>query len=173
MFNQYTVQGSKMDRRQDVVVFSNGLPIAVSELKNPADENADVWDAYNQLQTYKDEISDLFVCNEALVVSDGVTARIGSLTASKEWFMPWRTIRDEDDKPLLEYELEKVVRGFFDRELLLDYIRHFILFEHDGDTIIKKIAAYHQFHAVREAVRVTMIASRPGGVRAQRATYGA
>ena len=170
--NQFTVQGTKMNRRPDVVVFINGLPIAVLELKNPADENADVWDAYNQLQTYKDEISDLFVCNEALVVSDGVTARIGSLTASQEWFMPWRTIKHEDDKPLLDYELEKVVKGFFDRELLLDYIRHFVLFEQDGDTLIKKIAGYHQFHAVREAVRVTLIATGAQGVAEQRADYG-
>jgi len=170
--NQFTVQGTKMSRRPDIVVFINGLPIAVIELKNPADENADIWNAYNQLQTYKNEISDLFVFNAALVISDGVTARIGSLTANKEWFMPWRTIKDENDKPLLEYELEKVVRGFFDRELLLDYIRHFILFEQNGDSITKKIAGYHQFHAVREAVRVTLIASRKDEVKDPRATYG-
>ena len=170
--SQFTVLGTKMNRRPDVVVFINGLPIAVIELKNPADESADIWGAYNQLQTYKDEIPDLFVFNEALVVSDGVTARIGSLTASKEWFMPWRTIKNEDDKPLLEYELEKVVRGFFDRELLLDYIRHFVLFEQDGGGVIKKIAGYHQFHAVREAVRVTIIASRTDEVQDPRATYG-
>lgn len=97
-----------MNRRPDLVVFINGLPIAVIELKNPADEGTDVWDAYNQISTYKDEISDLFVCNEALVVSDGITARIGSLTANKERFMPWRTIANENDKPLLEYELETV-----------------------------------------------------------------
>lgn len=157
--NQFTVQGAKMNRRPDVVAFINGLPVAVIELKNPADENADVWDAFNQLQTYKDEISDLFLSNAALVVSDGVTARVGSLTASKEWFLPWRTIKNEDDKPLLEYELEKVVKGFFDRKLLLDYIRHFVLFEQDGDTLIKKIAGYHQFHAVREAVAMTLVAS--------------
>ena len=158
--NQFTIQGTKMNRRPDVVVFINGLPIAVIELKNPSNEQTDVWDAYNQLQTYKDEISDLFVFNEALVVSDGWTARIGSLTANKERFMPWRTLKHEDDKPLLEYELEKVVKGFFDPELLLDYIRYFVIFEQEGDTIIKKIAGYHQFHAVREAVRVTVIASR-------------
>ncbi len=173
--NQFTVQGTKMNRRPDIVVFINGLPIAVIELKNPADENADVWDAFNQLQTYREEISDLFVFNEALVISDGITARIGSLTASKEWFMPWRTIKNEDDKPLLEYELEKIVKGFFDKELLLDYIRHFVLFEQDGDNLIKKIAGYHQFHAVREAVRVTLIASRqPDELQTAelRATYG-
>lgn len=158
--NQFTIQGTRMNRRPDVVVFVNGLPIAVIELKNPSNEQTDVWDAFNQLQTYKEEITDLFVFNEALVVSDGWTARIGSLTANKERFMPWRTLKNEDDKPLLEYELEKVVKGFFDPELLLDYIRYFVIFEQEGDAIIKKIAGYHQFHAVREAVRVTVIASQ-------------
>ena len=173
--NQFTIQGSKQLRRPDIVVFINGLPIAVIELKNPADISADVWKAYDQLQTYKDEIADLFVCNEALVVSDGLTARIGSLTANKECFLPWRTLRNEDDKPLLEYELEKVVKGFFDRELLLDYLSYFILFEQDDGSVIKKIAGYHQFHAVREAVRVTLIASAPtsrGEISDQRATWG-
>ena len=169
--NQFTIQGTRMNRRPDVVVFINGLPIAVIELKNPSNEQTDVWDAFNQLQTYKEEISDLFVFNEALVVSDGWTARIGSLTANKERFMPWRTLKNEDDKPLLEYELEKVVKGFFDPELLLDYIRYFVIFEQEGDTVIKKIAGYHQFHAVREAVRVTVIASRqPEGYADCRAT---
>ncbi|MGD9486402.1 MAG: type I restriction endonuclease subunit R [Calditrichaceae bacterium] len=157
--NQFTILGTKQARRPDIVVFINGLPIAVIELKNPGDENAGIWEAYEQLQTYKDEISDLFIFNESLVISDGINARIGSLTANKEWFLPWRTIKNENDKPLLEYELEKVVKGFFNPELLLDYIRYFILFEDNGG-IIKKIAGYHQFHAVREAVRVTLIASR-------------
>jgi type I restriction enzyme R subunit len=120
----------------------------VLELKSPTDENADIWDAFNQLQTYKEEISDLFVFNEALVVSDGVTARVGSLTANQERFLPWRTIKNEDDKPALEWELETVVRGFFDRVVFLDYIRFFVLFETDGEKTIKKIAGYHQFHAV-------------------------
>ena len=173
--NQFTVKGTKMNRRPDVVVFINGLPIAVIELKNPADESADVWGAWNQLQTYRDEISDLFVFNEALVISDGITARVGSLTAPKERFMPWRTIRNENDRPVLEYELEKIVKGFFDRKLLLDYIRYFVLFEQDGDRLIKKIAGYHQFHAVREAVRVTLIASHAPDKNlreTERATYG-
>ena len=173
--NQFTIQGSRMNRRPDVVVFVNGLPIAVIELKNPSNEQTDVWDAFNQLQTYKEEISDLFVFNEALVVSDGWTARIGSLTANKERFMPWRTLKNENDKPLLEYELEKVVKGFFDPELLLDYIRYFVIFDQEGDTVIKKIAGYHQFHAVREAVRVTVIASRQIEglqIAEPRATYG-
>ncbi len=116
--NQFVVQGTKCLRRPDLVVFVNGLPLAVIELKNPADHNADVWKAFHQLQTYKDEISDLFIYNTALVVSDGVTARVGSLTASPEWFMPWRTINGSDDKPALQFELEKIVGGFFRPDLL-------------------------------------------------------
>ncbi len=157
--NQFTITGTRQPRRPDVIAFINGLPIAVLELKSPDDENADVWDAYHQIQTYKEEISDLFICNEALVISDGYTARVGSLTASQERFMPWRTLQHEDDKPQLEWELETMVRGFFDRALLLDYIRFFILFESDDAAIIKKIAGYHQFHAVREAVNATVVAS--------------
>ncbi|MCP3944970.1 MAG: type I restriction endonuclease subunit R, partial [Desulfobacteraceae bacterium] len=157
--NQFTIQGTKMNRRPDLVIFINGLPIAVLELKNPGDENADVWSAFSQLQTYKEEISDLFVFNEALIISDGITARVGSLTANKERFMPWHTVKHENDKPIISYQLEKMVRGFFDRDLLLDYIRYFIIFEQEGDTITKKIAGYHQFHAVREAVWATMVAT--------------
>ena len=157
--NQFTIQGIKQLRRPDIVVFINGLPLAIIELKNPADEKADIWHAYRQIQTYKDELTDLFVFNEALIISDGLTARVGSLTASQEWFLPWNAITNENDNPLLEFQLEKVVRGFFNRELFLDYIRHFILFEQEGDDIIKKIAGYHQFHGVREAVKATLTAS--------------
>lgn len=171
--NQFTLAGSKQLRRPDLVCFINGIPLAVIELKSPGDENTDIWDAFNQLQTYKDEIADLFVFNEALVVSDGYTARVGSLTADQERFLPWRTIKHEDDKPVLEWQLDTMVRGFFDRELLLSYIRYFVLFETDGEAMIKKIAGYHQFHAVREAVRATVIAARmPEGVEQVRATYG-
>ncbi|MDY6461504.1 type I restriction endonuclease subunit R [Acinetobacter faecalis] len=161
--NQFTILGTKQLRRPDIICFINGIPFAVLELKSPTDENADIWDAFNQLQTYKEEISDLFVFNEALVVSDGVTARVGSLTANQERFLPWRTIKNEDDKPALEWELETVIRGFFDRELFLDYIRFFVLFETDGEKTIKKIAGYHQFHAVREAVQATITAANPTG----------
>ena len=173
--NQFAIRGPAKTRRPDLVVFINGLPLALIELKNPADEQADVWKAWQQLQTYKEEISDIFNYNEALIVSDGFTARVGSLTADQERFMPWRTLRNEDDKPVVEFEIEKIIRGFFDRELFLDYLKHFILFEQDGDRLVKKIAGYHQFHAVREAVRVTVIASAlPEAAMAEeaRAPYG-
>lgn len=114
---QLTVAGARQPRRPDIVAFVNGLPLAVIELKNPANEQTDIWDAFNQLQTYKDEISDLFTCNEALIVSDGWTARVGSLTANQEWMLPWRTIANEDDRPRLQLELETLVRGFFTPEL--------------------------------------------------------
>ena len=173
--NQFTIQGTKQPRRPDLVCFINGLPVAVIELKNPATEQADIWAAFNQLETYKAEIADLFVFNEALVISDGLLARVGSLTADRERFLPWRTVRSENDKPLLEYELEKMVRGFFAPELLLDYLRYFILYEQGDDGIVKKIAGYHQFHAVREAVKATVIAStgpQPNTAALERATYG-
>jgi type I restriction enzyme R subunit len=174
--NQFTITGTRQPRRPDLIAFVNGLPLAVVELKNPANEQTDVWDAFNQLQTYKDEIIDLFNSNAALVVSDGWTARVGSLTANAERMLPWRTILNEDDRPRLQMELETVVRGFFKPELFLDYVRHFVLFEQDGDSIVKKIAGYHQFHAVREAVRATVIASQNAdkgvlAVHEERATY--
>ena len=177
LVSQFTVTGSKQPRRPDLVAFVNGLPLAVIELKNPANEQADIWDAFNQIQTYKDEISDLFNTNVAVVVSDGFTARLGSLTANQERMQPWRAIANEDDRPLLEFELETLVRGFFEPALFLDYVRHFVLFEQDADQIIKKIAGYHQFHAVREAVKATVIAaSSPNKgmleVQEPRATYG-
>ena len=175
--NQFTIAGTKGPRRPDIVVFVNGLPLAVLELKNPADAHADIWDAFQQLQTYKDEIADLFVFNEALVVSDGLTARVGALTADQERMLPWRTLTSENDRPLLQYELETLVKGFFDPSRFLDFLRYFVLFERDGDILIKKIAGYHQFHAVREAVQATVIAAASPGKAAvevieERATYG-
>ncbi len=113
--NQFTVIEGQRNRRADIVLFVNGLPLAVIELKNPADEDADVWKAFNQLQTYKAQIPSLFVFNEALVISDGLTARIGSLTADKERFMPWRTIAGEDLAPATMLELEVLLRGVFER----------------------------------------------------------
>lgn len=169
--NQYTISGTKQMRRPDVLVFINGLPVAVIELKNPANEGTDIWSAYQQLQTYKEEVPDLFIFNEALVVSDGLNARVGSLTANKERFLPWRTLSHQDDKPLFEFRLETLVKGFFQPELFLDYLHYFILFEQDSDTLIKKIAGYHQFHAVREAVRATVTAAQRQPLAEVRADY--
>jgi type I restriction enzyme R subunit len=167
--NQFTVTGATAsgtrERRPDAVVFLNGLPLAVIELKNPATENADVWAAYRQLQTYKEEIPELFRTNGVLVASDGVYARLGSLSADAERFMAWRTIDGKKTDPLGQFgELETLVRGVFEKEHLLDYLRHFIVFEDDGG-LVKKIAAYHQFHAVRAVVERVLEASRPGGDR--------
>jgi type I restriction enzyme R subunit len=164
--NQLAVQGSKTNRRPDVVVYVNGLPLAVLELKNPAEEKADIWAAYNQLQTYKSDILDLFVANVLLVISDGVNARVGSLSADRERFQRWRTIEsDQQLDPLGQHrDLETVVRGVFDPRRFLDFLHFFCLFEEDG-RIIKKIAAYHQFHAVRVAVERVVQASRPSGDR--------
>lgn len=175
--NQFIIQGHHRIRRPDLVCFLNGLPIALIELKNPTDEQTDIWDAYNQLQTYKEDIPDLFVYNEALVISDGFTARIGSLTANQERFQPWPTVKDEDDKPRVEWQLEVIVRGFFDRARLLEYLRYFILFENNDGQLIKKMAGYHQFHAVREAVQATIMASEApalagAGAEDRRAPYG-
>jgi type I restriction enzyme, R subunit len=165
--NQFTVTGATAsgtrERRPDAVVFLNGMPVAVIELKNPATENADVWAAYRQLQTYKEEISELFRTNGVLVASDGVYARLGSLSADAERFMAWRTIDGKTTDPLGQFgELETLVRGVFEKEHLLDYLRHFIVFEDDGG-LVKKIAAYHQFHAVRAVVARVLEASAPGG----------
>jgi len=159
LVSQFTVSGTKGLRRPDLVAFVNGLPLAVLELKNPASEQTDIWDAFHQIQTYQAEIPDLFNANVAVVVSDGFTARLGSLTANQERMMPWRAICSEQDRPQLTLELETLVRGFFDPVLFLDYLRHFVLFEANGEKMVKKIAGYHQFHAAREAVRATVLAA--------------
>jgi type I restriction enzyme R subunit len=162
--NQFTVIESGRTRRPDVVVFVNGLPLGLIELKNAADENATVWDAFQQLQTYKDELSNLCTFNCALVASDGIQARIGSLSSDRERFAPWRTIEGEELAKGFT-ELEVMIRGVFEPRRFLDLIRYFIVFEDDGDIVIKKMAGYHQFHAVGKAVEATVTASRPAGNR--------
>jgi len=163
--NQYTVIEGQFNRRPDVVLFVNGLPLAVIELKNPTDENATLGGAWNQLQTYKQQIPSLFTFNEVLIISDGLEARVGSLTAPRERFVPWRTIEGDKEAPAAQPELEVMVRGLFDRRRFLDFIRHFVVFEETKETIVKKIAAYHQFHAVRVAVGETVKASAEHGDR--------
>ena len=163
--NQFTVTEGHHKRRPDIVVFLNGLPVAVIELKNAADENADVWDAFQQLQTYKHELPSLFVFNELLVASDGVVARLGTQSANRERFQPWRTIEGEALAPKTLSELEVLIRGVFDKRRFLELLRSFIVFEDDGDTVIKKVAGYHQFHAVARALEATLEAAKPSGNR--------
>jgi type I restriction enzyme R subunit len=189
--NQFTVIENHTGRqnshhRPDVVVFVNGLPLAVIELKNAADETANIDKAFNQLQTYKRNIPSLFTYNEMLVVSDGITARLSSLTAERDRFMPWR-IPPHPQSEILPFpnrtqskaaepsgtyaanvsqnapELEVLISDVFERSHLLDLIRYFVVFEVDGDCITKKIAGYHQYHAVNKAVVETVKAIAPEG----------
>ncbi len=161
--NQFTVLENHINRRPDVVVFVNGMPLAVIELKNPGDERATINTAFRQLQTYKQDIPSLFQYNEALVVSDGTKAKAGTITGNWEWFIPWRTtdgiIVDPTEKP----QLGTLIKGIFEKQFFLDLIRYFIVFEVDGSVIKKKIASYHQFHAVRKAVECTVKASSETG----------
>ena len=158
--NQFTVSENRSTRRADIVLFVNGLPLAVIELKNPADEEATIWTAWNQLQTYKAELSALFSMNGALVVSDGIQARIGTLTAGREWFKPWRTVTGEGLADLSITELEVMLEGVFARDRFLTLLRDFTVFEDDGGALVKKMAGYHQFHAVRVAVDETLRAAQ-------------
>jgi type I restriction enzyme R subunit len=159
--NQFTVAEGQHTRRPDVVLFLNGLPLAVIELKNSADENADVWSAYRQLQTYQAQIPALFAMNAVLVASDGTVARVGSLGAGKEWFKPWRTISGRDDAAKLA-ELQVVLEGVFEKRRFLHLVRHFIVFEDfGGGKLTKKMAGYHQFHAVNVALEETLRAAIP------------
>ena len=156
---QFTIKGLRHTRRPDIILFINGLPLVLIELKNPADLNADIWKAYDQIQTYKEQVADVFTYNELLVISDGTEARMGSLSANAERFMQWRTIDGVVLDPLGKFqELETLVRGVLAPAYLLDYLRFFVLFEDDG-TLVKKVAGYHQFHAVRAAVERVVIAA--------------
>ncbi len=161
--NQFIVKESKNHRIPDVVIFINGLPIAVIELKNPTDENATITGAFNQLQTYKRDIPSLFPTNELLIISDGTEARIGTLTADLERFAPWRTRDGETIVSKGVAELETLILGVFPPQTLLDILKSFIVIEIDGDTITKKLAGYHQYHAVNKAITATLEATQPQG----------
>ena len=163
--NQFSIKGTvgpnSHTRRPDIILFVNGLPLVLLELKNPADEHADIWKAFDQIQTYKAQIPEVFQYNELLVIADGSEARLGSLSASAERFMQWRTIDGVTLDPLGQFnELETLVRGLLAPAILLDYLRFFVLFEEDG-TLVKKVAGYHQFHAVRAAIQQVVAASQP------------
>ncbi|MFN3741567.1 MAG: type I restriction endonuclease subunit R, partial [Anaerolineales bacterium] len=168
--NQFAVIEDRHSRRPDIVLFINGLPLAIIELKNPTDEQATIWSAYQQLQTYRSELPTLFAFNELLVVSDGLEARLGVLDAGQEWFKPWRTITGEDFYPPVGDsnaqggvppvpELQVLLEGVFYPARLLALLRDFIVFESDRSRLVKKVAGYHQFHAVQIAVQETLRAS--------------
>ena len=163
--NQFTVIEGQQNRRPDIVIFVNGLPLAVIELKNPADENATIQTAFQQLQTYKKDIATLFTYNEILVISDGLEARAGTLTSDWARFMPWRTIDGKEIAPKGKPELDVLIKGIFEKARFLDLIKHFIVFESDGEKVAKKMAAYHQYHAVNKAVECTVLACSPQGDR--------
>ncbi|MFO1283051.1 MAG: type I restriction endonuclease [Burkholderiales bacterium] len=150
--NQFSVIENKHSRRPDVVLCVNGLPLAVVELKNAADENSTIWSAFQQLQTYKAEVPSLFAPNALLAVSDGVEARVGTLNAGREWFKPWRTIAGETLADSHLPELQVAIEGLCAPRRFLDLLRDFIVFEDDGAASPRKWVYYHQFHAVRVAV---------------------
>ena len=171
--NQFTVTEDGNTRRPDVVLFVNGLPLGVIELKNPADEDATIWTAWQQLQTYKAELPTLFSMNEALVVSDGNEARVGTLTAGREWFKPWRTVTGETLADPHMTELQVMLEGVFEPGRFLALLHDFIVFEDDGSgALTKKMAGYHQFHAVRVAVDETLRAAMLQRAEAQVAEEG-
>lgn len=158
--NQFTVTENKHKRRPDVVLFVNGLPLVLIELKNAAEEKATIWSALQQLQVYKAELPTLFTFNALLIISDGIEARVGTLTAGREWFKPWRTITGETLADPRLPELQVMIEGVFNKRRLLDLLEYFIVFEDTGDgALAKKMAGYHQFHAVNAAVIETLRAT--------------
>jgi type I restriction enzyme R subunit len=160
--NQFSIKGLHHTRRPDVILFVNGLPLVLLELKNPADEKADIWKAYDQIQTYKEQIPDVFQYNELLVISDGSEARLGSLSSNTERFMQWRTIDGLTLDPLGQFnELETLIRGVLAPAQLLDYLRFFVLFEDDGTLVKKMPAITSSMRCGRDQSGAD--ASRPGG----------
>ncbi len=159
--NQFSVSENKHNRRPDIVLFLNGLPLAIIELKNAADENATIWTAFHQLRTYQHELPWLFSYNGLMVISDGVEARIGALGAGREWFKPWRTISGEGLADSRTPELQVVIEGVFEKRRFLNLLRHFLVFEDAGGGVLtKKMTGYHQFHAVNIALEETLRAAR-------------
>jgi type I restriction enzyme R subunit len=161
--SQFVVIAGSYNRRPDVVVFINGLPVAVIELKAPGSDNATVVSAFNQLQTYKSQIPALFNTNTLLITSDGLTARIGSLSADIERYMPWRTTDGKDVAAKGTPEQQTLIEGVLERGRLLQLLRDFTVFGETKGGLAKIIAGYHQFHAVNHAVACTIKASQPDG----------
>lgn len=163
--NQFTVVENKVDKRPDVVIFINGIPLVVIELKNASNEDVDISDGYNQLQTYKMTIPSLFTYNSFMVTSDGINARAGTLTADEDRFMAWRTIDGDEVASLSIPQLEVLIKGMFDKERFFDIIKQFVLFQTDGNDTFKILAGYHQYHAVNKAVESTERATIESGDR--------
>jgi type I restriction enzyme R subunit len=163
--NQFTVIENRVEKRPDVVVFVNGIPLVVIELKNLANEDVEISDAYNQIQNYISTIPSLFTYNAFAVISDGVNARAGTITADEDRFMMWRTIDGDEIAPLSRPQLEVLIKGMFEKERLLDIIKNFILFQTDGKDTYKILAGYHQYHAVNKAVESTIRAAITEGDR--------
>ncbi len=157
--NQFTVIENNHNRRPDIILFINGLPLVVLELKNIADENATTLGAFRQLQTYKAQITSLFHFNEILIASDGIEAKAGTITSDWERFTPWKTIDGMEQAPTAVPQIEVLIRGMLNPRILLDLIRHFTVFEQEQHALLKKVAAYHQYHAVNKAVDSTIEAA--------------
>jgi type I restriction enzyme, R subunit len=164
--NQFTIIEGNINRRPDIIVFINGLPISVFELKSITKDTSVMVEAFNQLQTYKKQIPSLFTYNEILIASDGHQAAIGSLTADRERFMPWKTIDGSNLASNTQLGLEVMLKGVFEKTRLMNFLRYFVIFEEDkSGALTKKLAGYHQFHAVLKAVNETVKASKPNGNR--------
>ena len=165
--NQLEIRSRKGSKRiPDIIGFVNGLPLVVFELKNPLRESADLLQAFNQFETYKDEIAELFVYNQALIISDGIAARLGSLSADFQRFTPWKVVDEKAKSKRLDFgdELQNLLNGLMTPQKLLDYVRYFVLFERGSNgALIKKIAAYHQYYGVNEAVESTIFATSEQG----------
>lgn len=156
VINQFTIIENKNNRRPDLIIFVNGLPLSVIELKNISDANTDIWDAFNQIQTYKKEIPMLFNYNVMTVISDGIHTKVGSLTADRERYQVWRTIDSEKLAPNSMLSLEVLIKGLFEKSRFLDFVKYFVAFEDKKDKTVKIIAGYHQFNAVRSTIGKTI-----------------
>src|SRR5699024_7065686 len=153
----------KNDKRPDIVLFINGLPLVIMELKSSSDETAGITEAFHQLQTYKNTIPSLSTYNALLLISDGVNARAGSLTAQDERVTMWRTTDGQNLAPTSEPQLETLLKGMLQRATLLDILRHFVVFQYDGEKTTKIVAAYHQYYAVNKAVEQAQRAASEEG----------
>jgi type I restriction enzyme R subunit len=163
--NQFTIIEGNQNKRPDIILFINGLPLVVIELKNAVDENATIKTAFSQLQTYKQAIPSLFTFNELMIVSDGWDALCGTVTSDFGRFMSWKTKDGKTTADTLQPQMEVMFMGMLNKQTLLDLIRHFIVFEKNKDKTLKKVAAYHQYYAVNKAVTTTQTAAAETGDR--------